>query len=618
MLTNFAPHLYAETVTSFIKEEVHSESIKNPIDSDKNRNSEFNSSSNSIYVPYEEANKKNSNNDLQEKRLPASPTTKPRKIDSSPDTKSIAIEQPKKILPPVAQNPQKLAQPIQPVPPEIEQKDMPVPYQPQVITVKESGEKIDGVKLLKEFDVKGFKAKMAKEEVVKLIYYVEVRYQNKLTISKQPVFFSEPIHFLKAGQIIKIEDTVDGYLDKLRLEKKGLGVFKPFTVFDPKDIHNEKSEGRKLYVYDDFTAAYTISPFEQPVTMMPVFTVDWPVIPVYSQPGKWTTKDCDEREDLCVGWLDHYSTIYLLDTRVVFNEKKAPSERLENYYYIGYEYKLPTGDLKRGSGWVASSFLQRKIETVTTQLVASRNPATEDFMLPANAESSSLFIFGKNRKQTEKLNKFTQNMTEKRARELASIWSIKLDFEGQADMTNSKITHSWLDQPINLYGPSAGLHVAAPIFLDLVIKGSAKLTVPGTSSQTDKKPFLFKTEEWLEVTTPWNLEDMPIKAGLGAYYFTMLNTDSSYGVNSLLGIQFRVLYENNSMWTYAKYAPIGESLKLSAGNRDIGVGLGYKMKKNDWFDTWGIFGEYIDLSYTSPAKNTTIMQQSNLGVFFSF
>jgi hypothetical protein len=602
----FSVQVFAAEATSFIREEVESEKLKAPkIEHSPSENSVSAPSNSSPYPSYEEANKKTYSGP---KRVPAQETQAAPKKEYPPPTGVFVI-----------QNPERATRPVQPVPPEVETEHVDGPVKPQVIVIKENDKKIDGVSLLKELDLKGIKAKMMKEDPVNLVYYLEVRYQNRLTVTKSPTFYAEPVHFLKSGQIIKIDDNVEGYIDKLRLEKKGLGSFKRIKVYDPKDIDNDRANSKELYVFDEFSSAYTISPFEQPVTMMPVFSVEWPVVPVFSQPGKFTAKDCDQREDLCVGWLDSYATIFLVDTKVIFDGSKPnPQDRMDVYYYIGYEYKLPSGEMHRGAGWVHSQYLQRKIDTLSTQLVATRNPSSSDFILPPNSESESLYIFGKNRKQTEKLSAFTKNLSEKRARELASIWSIKLDYQAFTDMTSSKVTHSWLNEPFTIAGPSVGMQVSAPIFLDLVIKGSGKLTLPAVSSDTSKKPILFKTEEWLEVTTPANLNEMPIKLGLGAYYFTMLNTTSDYGVNSLLGLQFRVLYEDDDFWSYIKYAPVGNSLQIRPENRDIGVALGVKMKKNSWFDSWGAYGEYIDMSYTSPTNNTTQMQQSNLGIFFDF
>jgi hypothetical protein len=89
-------------------------------------------------------------------------------------------------------------------------------------------------------------------------------------------------------------------------------------------------------------------------------------------------------------------------------------------------------------------------------------------------------------------------------------------------------------------------------------------------------------------------------------------------VNSLLGIQGQILYDSDEMWTYFRYAPVGNDLKFSLSNRDLNFGFGVKMEENNWFKSWGIYGDYSDIHFKSVQENTTDIQQFNLGLMIYF
>lgn len=72
------------------------------------------------------------------------------------------------------------------------------------------------------------------------------------------------------------------------------------------------------------------------------------------------------------------------------------------------------------------------------------------------------------------------------------------------------------------------------------------------------------------------------------------------------------------MWSYLKYAPVGNDLKLNASNRDFTAGFGLKFEDTELLKNWGVYGEYSDIYYKSPTENTTTIQQMNLGILISF
>lgn len=486
-----------------------------------------------------------------------------------------------------------------------------------VYIIQGNEQKINGEKILQDIKAAGINNVNLIEEPPKLTYFLEVRNLKKLFVTKQALHYDPYVATLSPGQIIMIEDNAQGYIDKLRLERKGLGSFKPIKVYPENEPNAEKPLSKPFYIYDDYMTAYTVTPFEQPLTLMPVMSLDTNVINVYRKPGHWQPQDCLSDKELCTGWLDAYASIYLLETRFVYHEKSPNSSPADLYYYIGFEYKLPNGETKQGTGWAESKFFQRKIEFVHAKLANSRVPSMTDFE-PSSADSNSFFIFGNNRTNPESLNRFTKGLNAKKARELASIWNINIAWDGSLDLSQVEINQSWLDKKITLMGLTPGIYGSVPIFLDLLLEGQVKVTLPITSNDSSKKPVFFKGEQLLQFSTPVMIGSSPLSFGVGGYYFSMLNTTSAYGVNSLLGVQFKLIYSNEIFWSNIKWAPLGTDLSFKSNNREISASLGFKMKNNSTLENWSIYGEYSDIFYNSPSQNKTLINQLSIGVLVNF
>ena len=96
-----------------------------------------------------------------------------------------------------------------------------------VYIIQGNEQKINGEKILQDIKAAGINNVNLIEEPPKLTYFLEVRNLKKLFVTKQALHYDPYVATLSPGQIIMIEDNAQGYIDKLRLERKGLGSFKP-------------------------------------------------------------------------------------------------------------------------------------------------------------------------------------------------------------------------------------------------------------------------------------------------------------------------------------------------------------------------------------------------------
>lgn len=447
----------------------------------------------------------------------------------------------------------------------------------------------------------------------KYTYFLEVKADKKLNILRNELVNGSILTSLVPGQILMVEDDLSGFVDKLEVDRKGLGAFKPIRISPTEEADPTRLLETAAYVFDEALTAVTLNPHAMPVKMIPMTTAERPIVTVYTKPVRCLPKkDCVSNQDFAIGWLDKTAAVQLVGTRLIFNDKEASQSRTSLYYNVKYEYTTSIGELKRGTGWVDSSRLRRKIEIMP--VIAKRKPAS----IKTPPKDKSYTVFKSNIAVPDKLNRFTKDMTEGKARALASIWDVSVAWDFAVDYNFVDLKQSFLDKSIEVTGPGIQGFASVPIFLDLVMKGSVKATLPATSSESSKQPILLKAEQSFQFSTPLMVGSSPLQIGIGGYYFTTLNVTRQYGVNSLVGLQLKLLYETDFMWAHLKYAPVGNDLSFEKSNREVTIGVGYKMEGNSYFDNWGIYGENSNTYYKSPAKNTTTVEQTSLGVMIFF
>lgn len=447
----------------------------------------------------------------------------------------------------------------------------------------------------------------------KYTYFLEVKADKKLNILRNELVNGSILTSLVPGQIIMVEDDLSGFVDKLEVDRKGLGAFKPVKLSPAEEADPTRLLETTAYLFDEAVTAVTLNPHAMPVKMIPMTTAERPVVTVYTKPVRCQPKrDCTSNQDFAIGWLDKTAAVQLVGTRLIFNDKEATQPRTSLYYNVKYEYTTSIGELKRGSGWVDSSRLRRKIEILP--VIAKRKPAS----IKTPPKDPSPTVFKSNVVAPDKLNRFTKNMTEGKARALASIWDVSVAWDFAVDYNFVNLNQSFLNDSVQVTGPGIQGFGSVPIFLDLVMKGSVKATLPATSSDTSKQPILLKAEQSFQFSTPLMVGSSPLQIGIGGYYFTTLNVTREYGVNSLVGLQFKLLYDTDNMWAHLKYAPVGNDLSFEKANREVTIGIGYKMEGNSYFDNWGVYGENSNTYYKSPAGNTTTVEQTSLGVMIFF
>lgn len=444
-----------------------------------------------------------------------------------------------------------------------------------------------------------------------IIYFIELRSfagNGPKTVHQFGDPTSPRVFNLQPGEIVKITDSPDQYIHKLRMDRDNQGLWKKITTRE-QDIQHPQ-------VYYDWRNFDTITSHDFPVELDILVPYGKNSIPVFNRPGAWTWKDCGISDDLCLDTIDLHTKAYLFDSTIVDIRQSFAGGGFNLFYKIGYQITDKDGIVQHKVGWIPSAHAKRKISQLPKSLVATRSP---DSFGTYESDSERL-------QRLQKYYVFDANMhSENRTmnRWLAStpgqsseVFFQNIAIDAVANFNTFHLEQSFLDKEFDQKGVAVGLGIFAPIFIDLEIQGTATVTVPisATQDETFEKVFLFKGEQWLLYTTPLSIGGSPFKFGIGGYYSTMFASQKSFGFNSLVGFQAKGLVESSSFWTGVRYGPTGQDFSFRFENREIGAELGIRLNPERKYESWSIYGDFSDTSYTSESKNSTKFQIIQLGI----
>lgn len=451
----------------------------------------------------------------------------------------------------------------------------------------------------------------------KIIYFLELRSfegNKPVTLYKQANPSSTALMRIQPGEIIKVVDTPDQYIHKMRMDRDNQGLWKNISTRQ-EDVQNPN-------IYYDWRNFDTITSQDYPIELDILVPHGKNSVPVFSRPGGWTWKDCGLDSELCLNHIDIHTKAYLFDSTVVdvrLNQNFMSEYRL--FYKIGYEYKDKNGNLQHQVGWIPSTHAKRKISQLPKSLLATRSPNgigtfESDEERIRRLKKYYIFnsnVYSKNKSMSRWLSSTPGNSTEVFFQNIAfdgvlnySYFNLRQDFAIQS-----------LGEPFVQQGLAIGGGIYAPIFIDLEIQGTVTLTVPieANVNSTYKKAPLFRGEQWLLYTTPWSFNNIPFKFGVGAYYLSMFASSLDFGFNSLVGFQGKALLESDTFWASFRYGPTGQDFSFRFENRELGFNLGYRLDPSKGYESWTLFGDFSDTNYNSATiNNSTKFQIISVGV----
>lgn len=435
-------------------------------------------------------------------------------------------------------------------------------------------------------------------------YFLELRTFNQNSaqnITSYPEKTAGVRTYLNPGQIVKITDTPDEYLHKLRSDRANESVWKKLSV------SGENKD--PMYINYDWRLYDTITASEFPIELDLLVPQNRDTIPVFSKADAWTFKDCDLNGEICIDKVDHQTKAYLFDsTFVKLNQFRKSDEQYKLFYKIGYLVKDQKGDLRHKVGWIPGELAKRKITQLPKLLLSDRGPAggtTFESDKERADRLSKYYIFERN---INSENKNVSRWMKQTPGKSTEMFLQTVAFDGIAGVSYFNLKQSFLTETITQYGMSAGVGILAPIFVDLEVQGTFIYTVPITTTSTKyKAAHLFKGEQWLMYTTPWSINRIPVKFGLGGYYLTMFQKTEDVGFKALVGFQAKALVEDMGYWFDIRYGPTGQDFNFKFSNRELGASFGYRFDENLGAESWTLFFDYSDTNYISPLSS----QQTN-------
>ncbi len=450
-----------------------------------------------------------------------------------------------------------------------------------------------------------------------IVYFIELRSfegNQAITVHQEASAGSRPIMRLQPGELLKIKDTPDQYLHKLRFDRDNQGLWKKIATRD-QDIPNPN-------LYYDWRNFATITSHDFPVEMDILVPYGRNSVPTFTKPGSWTWKDCGLTESLCLHNIDIHTKAYLFDATIVdtrLSENLVSDYRL--FYKIGYQLKDKDGKIQHHVGWVPSEHAKRKISQLPKSLLATRSPdsfGTYESDEERLARMQKYYIFQSNATSSNKTMSRWINTTPGNSTE---VFFQNIAFDGVATYSNFTLKQDFAleseGEPFEQQGVAVGVGIYAPIFIDLEIQGTATISFPISANETDlyQKSTIFRGEQWLLYTTPLNLGDAPFKFGVGAYFMSMFSSQKEFGFNSLVGFQGKALFESMSYWLGLRYGPTGSDFDFRFENREIGFEFGYRLQPERRYQSWTIFGDFSDTNYNSPSiEGATQFQLLSIGV----
>ncbi len=451
-------------------------------------------------------------------------------------------------------------------------------------------------------------------------YFLEVR--ETMPTSVVPLYASPEtglqVGALRSGDVFRVEDSGVEYLEKVRADRKEGVIWRKITVRD-QDFRTE------LWFQYSWKKFHTLTAIDQPMemTLRPLPNLHFQAL--YKKPGNWKPEDCDLDKTLCVAWPDMYSKVYLLD----FKWLKSASAIKDGvwwtlYYKAGVDKIDDSTNRKQDYGWMEARSAYRKIDHIPAYLYTSGIPSMDNF-LPSDEiqrNQSELFIFSENSNDSQQRQRVLASLglTSSKVKGLSSIFDLTLAFKGKVGASHLDLKQDFVAAPYTLNAVVLGGEVSSNLFLDLKMVGSMDVGVGVSSSNPEYGvAFHVDTQEWFQYVTPWQINEVPIEVGVGAYYLGMISRQEISGFNSFVGLHAKVLVMGPTLGTSLRLAPVGTDLNLRPSNHLVSLGLNYNSGWRVNKEPVSLSLEATDLNFNNPKTLHTTeyrLYQINMGFAF--
>lgn len=437
----------------------------------------------------------------------------------------------------------------------------------------------------------------------RVIYFIELRpipgNQPKDAFAN-PNTMGRPHVKIQPGELVKVIDSPDEYIQKMRMDRDSQGVWKRIarrSDYDPMD----------LYTYYDWRNYESISPMETAVEMDILVPRDMSSIPVFSQPGYWTHKDCYLSQGLCLDRIDQHTKAFLFDTAfAVVNEIRTQQSNLQLYYKIGYKVVDKEGRVQHKIGWIPSVYARRKITLLPKNMITNN-----EFGLGFESDEERLLRLQKHYVFKENMfseNKVNNRWLKEQPGQKGEVFDQTFAFDAVFGMSQFTLDQTFLNDTFNQIGALVGFGIYVPIYVDLEVQGTFSISIP-LSSKPQLAPFestpLFRGDQWLVYTTPLGIDKLPLKFAVGGYYLSMFQDGLNFGFKSFIGFQGKFILENDHFWVDARFGPTGQDFNFNLENRELGASFGIRLDPSSAFDSWTVFGDYGRTTYKSPVSGQT-------------
>jgi len=450
-----------------------------------------------------------------------------------------------------------------------------------------------------------------------VVYFVELRPIQGNTpkdLYIAPNTVNRPATRLEPGEMVKIVDTPDEYLLKMRMDRDNQGMWKQVARRNEADPMN-------LFVYYDWKNFDTVSTAQSALELDVLIPRDMSSVPVFAKPGAWTWKDCQLGSEICIDRIDQHVEAFLLDTGfAMVNDMRTRQNTLQLFYKIGYRTYDKEGKQQHKIGWIPSFFARRKISMLPKSMLSTNEYGFSGFETDEERieRLSKYYIFNKNMFSE---NRLSSRWLKVSPGEKNEVFDNNFAFDALIGYNSFNLNQDFLNDPYKQSGLNIGLGVYIPLYVDLEVQGTITYTMPLADSPADKYPksTLIRGDQWLMYTTPVGINGMPLKFGIGMYYLTMFESKSDFGFKSFVGFQGKLGVENERFWLDMRFGPTGQDFNFDMSNRELGGSLGIRLDSTRGYDSPTIYIDYGATTYTSPVSgHTTNFNLLNVGLRKTF
>lgn len=448
-----------------------------------------------------------------------------------------------------------------------------------------------------------------------VVYFIELRPLQ--TATAKPIFFQPntlngPAARLEPGEMLKVVDTSEEFLLKLRMDRDNQGVWKQVA-------RRKNSDPADLFTYYDWRNFETVMPNQSSMELDILVPRDMSSIPVFARPGAWTWKDCQLGSEMCLDRIDQHVEAILLDTSFAeVNDMRSRQSSMQLFYKIGYRLYDKEGMVRHKIGWIPSFFARRKIGTLPKQMLSGGSYSGFETDQERMERLSKYYVFHDNLNSE---NRLVSRWLKAKPGEKNEVFDNTFSYDAIIAYNSFNLNQSFLTETFKQHGVSAGLGIYIPLYVDLEVQGTFTYTMPIQQEPSDLYPStpLFRGDQWLMYTSPVGINRLPLKFGLGFYYLTMFESQSNFGFKSFVGFQTKVALENERFWVDVRYGPTGQDFSFELSNREVGASLGIRLDPSQAYDSLTLFLDYSMTNYKSPLTNhTTDFEILSLGFRKSF